>query len=157
MAVNHADGMTFAGVLVCPILVVVNLIGAGAGWLTFPCVVAVSPVCFAILYLGRKLAYLITGVGLHFVQPMKSWLQRILMAPFFFLYFALPICGIVVAVFASTYAATYLADFASHLGGWTGFAMASMAAVISASGIVACCKSWLRYAAKQSGASTAQQ
>lgn len=149
--------MTFAGVLVCPFLAAVNVIGAGAGWLAVPCVVAASPVCFAFLYLGRKLTYLITGVGLHFAQPKKPWVQAIVMAPFFVLYLVLPIGGAVAAIFATTFAATSLADFVSNLGGFAGFAMVSMTAVISMSTIAVCYKSWLRYASQQSREDAAQQ
>jgi len=159
MAVSHADGTTFAGAMICPILTGVFVVAAGAGWLTVPCVVAASPVGFAILYLGRWFTYLVIDVGLRPAKPMKPWAQQIFVTPFFLLYLILPYFGITAAVCAASYAATLVAALGAHVGGWMGFAAVGLTAVISGATTVAFYRWRARLATKGRGesGSAAQQ
>ena len=146
MAVNYADGITFAGVIVCPICSALYLAGANVGWFTVPCVVAAMPICIAVLCVARLLTYSITGLGLRFAEALHPSVREILFLPFVLLYFLLPFFGVAAAVLATSYAAAALAEFAGHLGGLFGLATLCATAVFSVSVIVASFKWWANHA-----------
>ena len=130
MAVNHVDGMTFAGMLVCPVFAA-YLVSAKIGWLTIPSVIAALPMCISILFAARAFTYLAMGVLLRLAERWNSWVQMAFSFPFLLLYLVSPILSAMVAIFTTCYLAVFLASFADHLGDWSAFCVLSIAAVLS--------------------------
>ena len=147
MAVNHVDGMTFAGMLVCPICAACS-VSAKAGWLTIPCVVAALPVCISILFAARALTYLAMGFVLRLAERWNPWVQTVLSFPLLLLYFVSPIVSAMAAILATGYLAILLASFGGHIGDWAGVCVLLLAAVLSVPVSLLLCKWWIVYTCK---------
>ena len=132
MAVNHADGCTWSGAIVCPVCASGLLFYGGTGWLSMPCVVVSLPVCLVVLYVSRVLTYLLADVGLRLTQPAKSVWRIVAFVPFFLLYMVLPPLGVLVAFQATIVIARQCAALAVQTGGWSGDVIISLVALVAA-------------------------
>ena len=142
MAVNHVDGMTFAGVLVCPVFAA-YLINEKAGWFATPCVLSALPVCISVLFAARALTYLAMGSAIRLGERANPWVQTVFSFPFLLLYLVSPILSATVAIFATGYLAILLASLGGNLGDWAGLCVLSLAAVLSVPVSLVFCKWWI--------------
>ena len=147
MAVNHVDGMTFAGTLVCPVCAAYS-VSAKVGWLSIPCAVTALPVCISILLAARFLTYLVMGFVLRLADSWNPWFQTAFSFPFLLLYFLSPILSAVVAVLTTGYLAILLGSFGDQLGGWAGVCVLWLAAVLSVSVSLLLYKWWVVFTHK---------
>jgi hypothetical protein len=106
MAINHADGTMISSLLLYPVAAGIGAARAGAGWWTILFVPAGLAIGVGVVYLGRKLVYLITGLGLNGASgTSKGWFKQIFFLPFLLLYIVLPIAiayGGIVGVWAGS-------------------------------------------------------
>ena len=148
MAVNHVDGTTFAGAIVCPTFAVI-LGGGAAGWIAVPCVIAALPVSFVVLLGTRSLSYVVLGGVVRLAKGPHSRSREIAAWPLAVVYLALPLVGVATAVFSTSLAVLSLAKFASQLGGWSAFALLGVADLVSIAFLVMVCRQWARRIASQ--------
>ena len=147
MAVNHVDGITFAGMLVCPICAAYS-VSAKVGWLTIPCVAAALPVCISILFAAWALTYLAMGFAVRLAERWNPWAQTVSSFPFLLLYLVAPILSAMAAIFVTGYLAILLASFGGQLGDWTRGCVLFLVAVVSVPVSLVICKWWIIYTYK---------
>lgn len=93
MAVNHADGMRFASVVLYPIAAGYGAFGAGARWTTPLFVVAGLAIGVLTVLVSRFVLYSLMGrvLSSRMMQDENGWPAWIIGAPLMLVYFVYPI------------------------------------------------------------------
>jgi len=82
----------FTSVIFCPIAAGVGAAHAGAGWITVFFIPVGLAVGYGIFRFCRKPVYSITGFGMSYATKMpKSWIQQVVILPFFLVYMISPL------------------------------------------------------------------
>ena len=111
MAVNHADGTMLISLPFYPIAAAIGAAGAGAGWFSLLFIPAGLAIGMGLIYLGRKMVYSIVGYGLRRASKLpNTWIRQIFFAPFFLLYFILPLANVSAGVFGLCIASSWVVE-----------------------------------------------